>query len=59
VEAISKLKSKFDSTKAQVLNIVHNFGQIHSDLEELKQEYMQEQSQLNNYLQLAATGTNV
>ena len=42
--AVLKLKTKFDSTKKQVMDIVHNFGKIHADLEELKQEYMQEQS---------------
>lgn len=41
-EAIGKLKDKFDSTKAQVLAIVNNFGKIRSDLQELKSEYIQE-----------------
>jgi len=39
VKSIEKLKKKFDSTKKQVLAIVQNFGKIHSDLQELKQEY--------------------
>mmetsp|Transcript_2200 Transcript_2200/g.3298 ORF Transcript_2200/g.3298 Transcript_2200/m.3298 type:complete len:149 (+) Transcript_2200:4404-4850(+) len=38
--AVLKLKTKFDSTKKQVMQIVSNFGRIHSDLEELKQEYI-------------------
>lgn len=38
------------------MDIVNNFGKIHSDLAELKQEYIQESTQLNNYLQLQATG---
>jgi hypothetical protein len=52
-KAIEKLKNKFDSTKAQVIAIVQNFGKIHSDLQELKQEYLQEQSNLQGYLQLS------
>lgn len=55
--AIDKLKTKFDSTKAQVMDIVSNFGKIHSDLQELKSEYQQEQGELNNYLQLGSTGS--
>lgn len=52
-DAVGKLKDKFDATKAQVLAIVSNFGKIRSDLQELKNEYVQEQSQMaNNYLQL-------
>jgi len=37
-----------------VLAIVNNFGKIRSDLQELKSEYIQEQSQVagSNYLQL-------
>jgi hypothetical protein len=35
--------------------IVQNFGKIRSDLQELKAEYIQEQSSLNNYLQLGET----
>ena len=31
-EAIGKLKDKYDSTKKQVVEIVHNFGNIHRDL---------------------------
>jgi hypothetical protein len=30
--AIEKLKNKFDSTKAQVIDIVQNFGNIRADL---------------------------
>lgn len=30
--AIEKLKNKFDNTKAQVMDIVSNFGKIHSEL---------------------------
>lgn len=41
------------------MDIVANFGKIHSDLQELKSEYIQEQTQMNNYLQLTATGTSV
>ena len=33
--------------------IVSNFGKIRSDLQELKAEYIQEQSNLNNYVQLS------
>ena len=33
--------------------IVPNFGKIRSDLQELKAEYIQEQSNLNNYVQLS------
>lgn len=55
--AIEKLKNKFDSTKAQVLDIVSNFGKIHSDLQELKAEYLADQGELNNYLQLSSTGS--
>jgi hypothetical protein len=52
-DAVGKLKDKFDATKSQVLAIVSNFGNIRSDLQELKNEYIQEQSQMaNNYLQL-------
>jgi len=40
VAAVDKLKTKFDNTKAQVLAIVSNFGKIHSDLQELKSEYL-------------------
>ena len=55
--AIGKLKDKFDSTKAQVLAIVNNFGKIRSDLQELKTEYLQEQSHMatandDDYVQL-------
>lgn len=39
-DAIGKLKEKFDSTKAQVLAIVNNFGKIRSDIQELKNEYL-------------------
>jgi hypothetical protein len=35
--------------------IVSNFGKIRSDLSELKAEYIQEQSNLNNYVQLSET----
>lgn len=36
-----------------MLAIVNNFGKIRSDLQELKNEYIQEQTQMaNNYLQL-------
>ena len=56
--AIDKLKTKYDKTREQVLAIVNNFGQIHSDLQELKSEYMQEQNQIN-LLQLGASGTNL
>jgi hypothetical protein len=35
--------------------IVNNFGKIRSDLQELKAEYIQEQSNMNNYLQLTET----
>lgn len=53
---MGKLKDKFDATKKQVLAIVNNFGKIRSDLQELKNEYVQEQSQMaNNYLQLDET----
>jgi len=53
---VGKLKDKFDATKKQVLAIVNNFGKIRSDLQELKNEYVQEQSQMaNNYLQLDET----
>jgi len=40
-----------------VLAIVNNFGKIRSDLQELKSEYIQEQSQVSgsNYLQLDET----
>ena len=40
-----------------MLAIVNNFGKIRSDLQELKSEYIQEQSQMsgNNYLQLDET----
>lgn len=56
VAAVEKLKTKFDNTKAQVLAIVSNFGKIHSDLQELKSEYLQEQMKQNgNYLQLEST----
>lgn len=48
--AIKKLKTKFEKTKHQVMDIVNNFGKIHSDLQELKSEYIQEQTQMNNYL---------
>lgn len=41
-EAVGKLKDKFDATKSQVLAIVNNFGKIRSDLQELKNEYIQE-----------------
>lgn len=52
-EAVGKLKDKFDATKQQVMAIVNNFGKIRSDLQELKNEYVQEQTQMsNNYLQL-------
>lgn len=52
-DAVGKLKDKFDATKSQVLAIVNNFGKIRSDLQELKNEYIQEQTQMaNNYLQL-------
>lgn len=43
-EAIGKLKDKFDSTRNQVLAIVQNFGQIRSELDDIKQEFLQEQS---------------
>lgn len=48
-KAVEKLKTKFDSTKKQVMEIVSNFGKIHSDLQELKTEYIQEQQ--NNLVQ--------
>ena len=52
-EAIGRLKDKFDSTKTQVLQIVNNFGKIRADLQELKNEYIQEQSLIQyNYVQL-------
>jgi len=35
--------------------IVNNFGKIRADLSELKAEYIQEQSNLNNYVQLSET----
>jgi len=38
------------------MDIVSNFGKIHSDLQELKSEYMAEQSEMNSYVQLSATG---
>lgn len=50
-KAVEKLKTKFDSTKKQVMEIVSNFGKIHSDLQELKTEYIQEQAQ-NNLVQI-------
>ena len=55
--AVEKLKDKFDSTKQQVLAIVQNFGKIHSDLQQLKQEYAQdlreqEQGGSSSYVQL-------
>lgn len=58
--AIEKLKTKFDNTKRQVMAIVQNFGKIHSDLQELKQEYIQEQQNggiNNNLVQLGETGS--
>jgi uncharacterized coiled-coil DUF342 family protein len=53
------LKNKFDSTKKQVLAIVQNFGKIHSDLQELKQEYLEEQKSggmSNNLVQISEAG---
>jgi len=39
--------------------IVQNFGKIHSDLQELKQEYIQEQqSGSSNLVQIGETGLN-
>lgn len=55
VAAVDKLKTKFDNTKAQVLAIVSNFGKIHSDLQELKSEYLQEQLKTNGFIQLEST----
>ena len=52
VAAVEKLQTKFENTKKQVMAIVNNFGKIRSDLQELKAEYIQEQSNLNNYIQL-------
>ena len=52
VAAVEKLQTKFENTKKQVMAIVNNFGKIRSDLQELKTEYIQEQSNMNNYLQL-------
>lgn len=49
-KAVEKLKTKFDATKKQVMDIVNNFGKIHSDLESLKTEYIQEQQ--NNLVQI-------
>lgn len=42
--AVERLKNKFDSTKRQVMDIVNNFGKIHSELQDLRSEYIQEQS---------------
>lgn len=53
VAAVEKLQTKFENTKKQVMAIVNNFGKIRSDLQELKTEYIQEQSNMNNYLQLS------
>lgn len=39
-DAIGKLKDKFDSTRNQVLAIVQNFGQIRSELDDIKQEFL-------------------
>jgi|TARA_B110000285_G_scaffold230897_1_gene298365 hypothetical protein len=39
------------------MDIVSNFGKIHSDLQELKAEYLADQGELNNYLQLSSTGS--
>jgi uncharacterized protein involved in exopolysaccharide biosynthesis len=55
VAAVEKLQTKFENTKKQVMAIVSNFGKIRSDLSELKAEYIQEQSSLNNYVQLSET----
>lgn len=41
------------------MDIVSNFGKIHSDLQELKSEYLQEQGEMNNYLQIGSTVQNV
>lgn len=55
--AVEKLKHKFDSTKRQVMEIVSNFGKIHSDLQELKTEYIQEQQgHGSDYIQIADHG---
>jgi hypothetical protein len=52
VAAVEKLQTKFENTKKQVMAIVSNFGKIRSDLQELKTEYIQEQSNMNSYVQL-------
>jgi len=49
------LKDKFDNTKAQVVEIVQNFGKIHSDLQELKREYLQEQAQMSSLVQMGSS----
>ena len=41
------------------MDIVSNFGKIHSDLQELKSEYLQEQGEMNNYLQIGSTVQNL
>ena len=41
------------------MDIVSNFGKIHSDLQELKSEYLQEQGDMNNYLQIGSTVQNL
>lgn len=41
------------------MDIVSNFGKIHSDLQELKAEYQQEQGEMNNYLQIGSTVQNL
>jgi chromosome segregation ATPase len=55
-EAIGKLKDKFDSTRGQVMQIVHNFGSIRSELDDIKQEFLQQESAIvdknSNLLQL-------
>lgn len=53
--AISKLKNKYDHTKTKVVAIVNNFGKIHSDLQDLKKEYIQQKYQISSLLQLNST----
>lgn len=40
-----QLKSKLQSTSKQVLDIVQNFQRVHTDLQDLKEEYIQQKLQ--------------
>ena len=56
--AVEKLKDKFDATRKQVLAIVQNFGQIRSEISEIKGEFLQEYSAIGQQPNLVQLNTD-